>query len=53
MKLQKKIALSRVPFFRVYINLNVRISWIGIGIFYPYGKRGEPILMGGAEDLGS
>jgi hypothetical protein len=31
-----------VPFFRVYINLNVRVGWIGIGIFYP---SGESILM--------
>ena len=29
---------SRVPFFRVYININVRIGWIDIGIFYPLGK---------------
>jgi hypothetical protein len=34
----------RIPFFRVYINPNVRVGWIGIGIFYP---SGEPILLGG------
>jgi hypothetical protein len=32
---------SRLPFFRVYINLNVRIGWIGTDVFYP---SGEPIL---------
>ncbi len=32
----------RVPFFRVYINLKVRVSWIGIDVFYP---SGEPILL--------
>jgi hypothetical protein len=33
---------SGAHFFRVYINLNVRIGWIGIGIFYPLG---EPTLL--------
>ena len=35
---------SRIPFFRVFINLNVRVGWIGLEVFYTSGK---PILLGG------
>jgi hypothetical protein len=33
-----KKTFSRVLFFRVYINLNVRIGWIGIDVLYPSGE---------------